>query len=263
MRFANVFKLQENFPSLKFSLALPDAVSLYHDDFEWIQSIDYENVPFRCRKCHALGHIFRECPSNLKPSTSASSEKPNFDGFTKVNNRKKNHKIPASNPKKPSTNTSMPSTFNSFEILAQPDSSYNENPSHPEEFPKPSSQFILTSSKQPQKHKQSIDLTTSSPSMIPIWKSQGMEVDNVRQETTVSIETAEEISEARHMEEEPKGIDIGDLDVLGLEQACKKKEYDKIPERQLENLEGNLSRAQQQRTLGIQPGSQWDGKKHS
>lgn len=33
---------------------LPDTVRLYHQDQDWIQVIDYEHVPFRCRKCHAL-----------------------------------------------------------------------------------------------------------------------------------------------------------------------------------------------------------------
>ena len=27
---------------------LPDSISLLHDDFEWIQTIDYEHVPFHC-----------------------------------------------------------------------------------------------------------------------------------------------------------------------------------------------------------------------
>jgi len=39
------------------------------------------------------------------------------------------------------------------------------------------------------------------------------------------------------MEEELESIDIGDLDILGLEQDCKTKSYDKIPKRQLDNLE--------------------------
>jgi len=43
---------------MHLSKALPDVVSLYHDDYEWLQTIDYEHVPFRCRKCHALGHLF-------------------------------------------------------------------------------------------------------------------------------------------------------------------------------------------------------------
>ena len=47
---------------------LPDTVSLCHEDVECIQLIDYEHVPFRCRKCHELGHLFRYCPLNSKPS---------------------------------------------------------------------------------------------------------------------------------------------------------------------------------------------------
>ena len=62
------------------------------------------------------------------------------------------------------------------------------------------------------------------------------------------------------MEEEPKSIDIGELDILGLEQACRTIFFDKIPDRQLENLEEVLSRAQRQKSLGIQTGSPWDGR---
>jgi len=36
--------------------------------------------------------------------------------------------------------------------------------------------------------------------------------------------------------------------------------YDKIPGKQLENLEAILSIAQRQKSLGIQTGSSWDGK---
>jgi len=52
--------------------ALPDSVSLYHDDFEWIQLIDYEHVTFRCRKCHAHGHLFHDFPLNATPKTNAT-----------------------------------------------------------------------------------------------------------------------------------------------------------------------------------------------
>jgi len=103
---------------MHLSKALPDAVGLYHDDFEWTQSIDYEHVPFRCRKCHAISHLFRDFPSNLKTLTSSSLDKADLDGFTKVSNRKKNHKKPISSPKKPVPSSSKPSTSNSFETLA-------------------------------------------------------------------------------------------------------------------------------------------------
>ena len=69
-------------------------------------------------------------------------------------------------------------------------------------------------------------------------------------------------TQASHMEEEAEGVDIGELDIFTLEQACRKKDFDKISERQIENLAMVLTRAQQhQKSLGIQLGSQWDGKK--
>jgi len=76
------------------------------------------------------------------------------------------------------------------------------------------------------------------------WNTQGMDVDNMQPANTAITDTTKERSEAQHMEEEPESIDIGDLDILGLEQTCKTKEYDKILERHLENLEVILSRAQ-------------------
>jgi len=80
--------------------------------------------------------------------------------------------------------------------------------------------------------------------VIPAWNPQGMDVDNAQCTSKHATETTEERSEFQHMEEEPESIDIGDLDILGLEQACKTNNYDNIPERQLENLEVILSRAQ-------------------
>ena len=43
---------------------LPKFVKVeYHDEI-WQQPIDYEHIPFRCRRCHDYGHLFRECPQN-------------------------------------------------------------------------------------------------------------------------------------------------------------------------------------------------------
>jgi len=43
---------------------LPEYIELeYHDEI-WQQPIDYEHIPFRCRKCHEYGHLYRQCPSN-------------------------------------------------------------------------------------------------------------------------------------------------------------------------------------------------------
>jgi hypothetical protein len=49
--------------------ALPEAISLEFRDEEWIQSINYEQIPFRCRRCHENGHLIRECLLNKKQET--------------------------------------------------------------------------------------------------------------------------------------------------------------------------------------------------
>jgi hypothetical protein len=46
--------------------ALPESTSLESRDEEWIQRIDYDQIPFRCRRCHEHGHLFREFPVNKK-----------------------------------------------------------------------------------------------------------------------------------------------------------------------------------------------------
>lgn len=80
--------------------------------------IDYEHVPFRCRRCHALGHLFRDCPLMQKPSLASGLEASEVDGFIKVTNHRKSHKKQASKPKVSQTSPSMPSTSNSFGVLA-------------------------------------------------------------------------------------------------------------------------------------------------
>ena len=43
---------------------LTDSIMLSHEDTEWVQLLDYEHVPFKCRKCHEHGHLYRDCPKN-------------------------------------------------------------------------------------------------------------------------------------------------------------------------------------------------------
>jgi len=62
------------------------------------------------------------------------------------------------------------------------------------------------------------------------------------------------------MEEDSENIDIGELDLLGLEQACKSSKFGKITDTQVDNLVEVLSKAQKKHSLGVQKGSQWDGK---
>jgi hypothetical protein len=38
-----------------------------------VQILDYEGIPFRCRRCHEYGHIIKDCKSNLKGTQKHSS----------------------------------------------------------------------------------------------------------------------------------------------------------------------------------------------
>jgi hypothetical protein len=43
---------------MNISKALLGSLTLEYRDEEWLQTIDYEHIPFRCRKFHEHGHLF-------------------------------------------------------------------------------------------------------------------------------------------------------------------------------------------------------------
>ena len=86
-----------------------------------------------------------------------------------------------------------------------------------------------------------------------------MEVDGSLNHLITLEETTGERSQPQIMDEDPENFDMEGLDILELEQACKKKNYDQIPEMQLNKLEIVLSKVYQFKQLGIQPSSSWDG----
>jgi hypothetical protein len=54
------------FIEMDVSGALLEAISSKFRDEEWTQSIDHEQILFRCRRCHEHRHLLRECPLNKK-----------------------------------------------------------------------------------------------------------------------------------------------------------------------------------------------------
>jgi hypothetical protein len=38
--------------------ALSGSLTLEYQDEDWIHTIYYDHIPFRCRKCHEHGHLF-------------------------------------------------------------------------------------------------------------------------------------------------------------------------------------------------------------
>lgn len=81
---------------------------------EWVQSLDYEHIPFRCRKCNEYGHLFRHCPLNIVVNQSKPREDTNKEGCIKVPSK---HKI-----SKESVSKEVPQNTvkdgNSFQVLA-------------------------------------------------------------------------------------------------------------------------------------------------
>jgi len=54
--------------------ALHEGVWLDYRDEEYFQALDYEHIPFRCRKCHEHGHLIRDCPLNQKEAEEDKSQ---------------------------------------------------------------------------------------------------------------------------------------------------------------------------------------------
>jgi len=70
---------------LNISKPLHGSIALKYHDKDWSQTIDYEHILFRCRKCHEHRHMLKECPLNNAETKAINTEttKPK-DGFTQV-----------------------------------------------------------------------------------------------------------------------------------------------------------------------------------
>lgn len=235
----------------------PETVSLLHEDVKWIQLIDYEHAPFRCRKCHNLGHLFRDCPLNKKTPNNISSDNQEPAGFTKVVNRRRGNEKTTTNVKTDQVNKAKSSKINSFEVLANMDT---QDPAQEMQKVKDLIQELPEGPSQQPRDTQTNKLITNYQSDSQACVSQEMEMDNPESSSTMLKETKDALPETQIMKEDFETIDIGELDILGLEQACKTGNFDKIPDRQVDKLVEVLNRAHTKHSLGVQIGSQWDGK---
>jgi hypothetical protein len=116
---------------IDLSRPIPDAVEMCAGSHSWMQQLDYETLPFRCRLCHEYGHLLRRCPkaksveqqssppSRTIPSADKgkkpiASEGKDADGFVQVKTRNWNR-----GHKRNLMQRQVEDTFNRFEILEE------------------------------------------------------------------------------------------------------------------------------------------------
>ena len=84
-----------------------------------------------------------------------------------------------------------------------------------------------------------------------VWQAKEMDINSFLLDPAKIHSTMPENSQRVYKEEDSKAFDIGDLDIISLEQACRKQEFDKILEGKIKTFEVVVSRVHQKRTLGI------------
>jgi hypothetical protein len=131
---------------LNIAKPLPGSITLEYHDEDWSQTIDYEHIPFRCRKCHEHGHLFRECPLNMVHKEGNPDTGKDKEGFVQTAGRRRQ-----GNRKQATQVSKDPSTSNKFAILQdQPENPLTDaNPHEP------------SLHNEPQTESQSIDPTPS------------------------------------------------------------------------------------------------------
>jgi hypothetical protein len=96
---------------------LPEAIKLSLGEWCHIQELDYEQIPFKCLRCHAYGHFARNCPK--------ASEEPGpvkADDFQPVSNRRRQSKRKDPQAQAPKATYSAEATLenkNSFDALKE------------------------------------------------------------------------------------------------------------------------------------------------
>jgi hypothetical protein len=117
---------------LNIAKPLPGTITLEYQDEDWAQTIDYEHIPFRCRKCHEHGHLFRECPLNEAPKEGNTENSKDKEGFTPPGGKRRQ-----ANRRQPNQVSKDPSTRNKFDGLQDQSENPETNtnpPKRPEDF---------------------------------------------------------------------------------------------------------------------------------
>ena len=74
---------------MNVSTIIPTSITLSYQDSDWIQTLDYEFIPFWCLHCHENGHLFRYFPLTQTKNPTPNPPKSDPYDFTVVTKRKK------------------------------------------------------------------------------------------------------------------------------------------------------------------------------
>lgn len=77
---------------MDLSGGLPDEVILEVFDEDWLKTVDYEHIPFRCHKCHEHRHLFKYFPLSTVDNRSKQNSMKDTESFQKVVSRGKGGK---------------------------------------------------------------------------------------------------------------------------------------------------------------------------
>jgi len=96
---------------------LPEAIKLSLGDWSHIQELDYEQIPFKCLRCHAHGHFARNCPKAAEEPGPVKE-----DAFQPVANRRRHPKRKEPIDQAPTATQAKEATLenkNSFDALKE------------------------------------------------------------------------------------------------------------------------------------------------
>jgi len=96
---------------------LPEAIKLSLGDWSHIQELDYEQIPFKCLRCHDYGHFAKSCPKASEEPGPAKE-----DDFQPVSNRRRQPRRkdpPAQAPKATHSAEATLENKNSFDTLKE------------------------------------------------------------------------------------------------------------------------------------------------
>ena len=89
---------------------LPESINLSIDGWTHLQTVDYEQIPFKWKYCHEYGHFAKSCPNKPEKPTS---DNPDNEGWNVASGKKSAKTV------KQQSNVAKNTTGNRFEALEE------------------------------------------------------------------------------------------------------------------------------------------------